>query len=53
MAVEYRSGWFYSDEKDQAAKQFFGLLSTLLSSAIAESAVKGGAAPVLTVPVSG
>ncbi len=52
VAVEYRSGWFYIDEKDQTTKQFFRLLSTLLSSAIAESTAKGSAAPVLTVPVS-
>ncbi|MGD8616098.1 MAG: hypothetical protein PVI91_10585 [Gammaproteobacteria bacterium] len=52
VAVEYRSGWFYIDERDQATKQFFRLLSALLSVAIAESTATGTAAPVLTVPVS-
>jgi hypothetical protein len=52
VAVEYRCGWFYSDGKDQATKPFFRLLSTLLSSAMADSALKGSAAPILTVPVS-
>lgn len=52
VAVKYRNGWFYIDEKDQATKQFFRLLTTLLSINIAESTGRASAAPVLTVPVS-
>ena len=52
VAVQYRDGWFYIDEKDQATKLFFRLLTTLLSVNIAESTGRASAAPVLTVPVS-
>ncbi len=52
VAVEHRDGWFYIDERDQATKRFFRLLSTLWSVTIAESTGKASAAPVLTVPVS-
>jgi len=52
VAVSYRDGWFYIDENDQATKQFFRLMSTLLSINIADSASSSNAAPVLTVPVS-
>jgi hypothetical protein len=51
VAVEYRDGWFYIDETDQATKRFFRLLGALWSVSIADSAV-GSPAPVLTVPVS-
>jgi len=47
-----RDGWFYMDESDQAYKRFFRLMGVLWNTAIAESAAKGSAAPVLTVPVS-
>jgi hypothetical protein len=52
VAVKHRDGWFYISETDQATKRFFRLLSTLWAVAIAQSAAKGSAAPVLTVPVS-
>ena len=52
VAVKYRGGWFYIDEKDQATKQFFRILTTLLAVNIAESTEGASAAPVLTVPVS-
>lgn len=52
VTVKHRDWWFYIDERDQATKGFFRLLSTLWSIAIAESTAKGAAAPVLTVPVS-
>jgi hypothetical protein len=52
VAVSYREGWFYIDEKDQDTKLFFRLLSTLLSVDMAESAGGSSASPVLTVPVS-
>lgn len=51
IAVQYRDGWFYIDERDQATKQFFRLLELLWSVSIAESTA-GAVAPVLTVPVS-
>jgi hypothetical protein len=51
VAVEYRDGWFYIDETDQATKRFFRLLGALWSVSIADSAA-GSPAPVLTVPVS-
>jgi hypothetical protein len=52
VAVQHRDGWFYIDDSDQATKGFFRLLGALWSVTIAESAAKGSAAPVLTVPVS-
>lgn len=52
VAVKYRDGWFYIDERDPATKQFFRLMGTLWSVTIAGSTAKGSAAPVLTVPVS-
>ena len=52
VAVKYRDGWFYIDERDQATKQFFRLLGGLWTTTIAESATRAGSAPLLTVPVS-
>lgn len=52
VAVEYRDGWFFIDETDQATKRFFRLMESLWSVTIADSAPKGSVAPVLTVPVS-
>jgi hypothetical protein len=52
VAVRYRDGWFYIDERDQATKRFFRLLGSLWSVNIAESVAGASAAPVLTVPVS-
>ena len=52
VAVQYRDGWFYIEDSDQATKSFFRLLGALWSVTMAESAAKGSAAPVLTVPVS-
>jgi len=52
VAVRYRDGWFYIDETDQVTKRFFRLMAALWSVSIAESAARGSAAPVLTVPVS-
>lgn len=52
VAVQYRDGWFYIDERDHATKRFFRLLSSLWSVTIAESTAKAAVAPVLTVPVS-
>lgn len=52
VAVKYRDGWFYIDEKDLASKLFFRLLTALLSINIAENTSRASSAPVLTVPVS-
>jgi hypothetical protein len=52
VEVQYRDGWFYIDERDQATKQFFRLMVDLWSTTIAESTARAGGAPVLTVPVS-
>jgi len=52
VAVQHRDGWFYIDDNDQATKGFFRLLGALWSVTMAESAAKGSAAPVLTLPVS-
>jgi len=52
VAVQHREGWFYIDDNDQATKGFFRLLGALWSVTMAESAAKGSATPVLTVPVS-
>jgi len=52
VAVQYRDGWFYIDDNDLATKGFFRLLGALWSVTMAESAAKGSAAPVLTVPVT-
>jgi len=52
VAVRYRGGWFYIDEKDHTSKQYFRLLTTLLSINIAENTSRGSSAPILTVPVS-
>ena len=51
VAVAYRGGWFYIDERDQTTKRFFRLLSTLWTIAMAENTGSSGA-PVLTVPAS-
>ena len=51
VAVAYRGGWFYIDERDQPTKRFFRLLTTLWTIAMAENAGSSGA-PVLTVPAS-
>lgn len=52
IAVRHRDGWFFIDDKDQATKRYFRLLTTLWSVEIAESTANTSAAPVLTIPVS-
>ncbi len=51
VAVPYRGGWFYIDERDQATKRFFRLLTTLWTITLADNTGTTNA-PVLTVPVS-
>jgi hypothetical protein len=52
VAVPYRDGWFYIDERDQATKYYFRLLTGVWSAAIADSTL-ANPAPILTVPVGG
>ena len=52
VAVQYRDGWFYIDETDQATKRFFRMMGALWSVTIADSASETTAVPALTVPVS-
>jgi hypothetical protein len=52
IAVEYRDGWFYIDERDMATKQYFKLLGGLWSMVMSNAAGQGAAAPVLTLGVS-
>lgn len=52
IAVAYRSGWFYIDERDRVTKAYFKLLGGLWSLAVSSAMSDGPAAPVLTVPVS-
>ena len=51
VEVPYRDGWLYIDERDQATKYYFRLLTVIWSAAIADSAL-ANPAPVITVPVS-
>jgi hypothetical protein len=52
IAVEFRGGWFYIDERDMVTRQYFKLLGGLWSLTMANAAAEGPAAPLLTVPVS-
>ncbi len=51
VAVPYRGGWFYIDERDQLTKRFFRLLTTLWTITLNDN-TGTARAPVLTVPVS-
>jgi hypothetical protein len=51
VAVHYRGYWFYLDDRDRETKATFTLL--LETSRLQLSADKGGAAPVLTLPIGG
>ena len=52
VAVEYRDGWFYIDERDMRTKRYFKLLGALWSMVMSNAAGQGAAAPVLTLGVS-
>jgi hypothetical protein len=52
VAVPFRDGWFYIDERDGSTKRFFRILTALWSVAISDTAGASSRAPVLTVPVS-
>jgi len=51
IAVAFRDGWFYIDDRDLVTKRYFKLLGALWSSTISDSTARHQA-PVLTVPVS-
>lgn len=51
VAVAFRDGWFYIDERDLVTKRYFKLLGALWSSTIADTTARHPT-PVLTVPVS-
>ena len=51
VAVPFRGGWFFVEERDKSTKHFFRVLTGLWYSAISDSQ-NPSSAPVLTVPVS-
>lgn len=52
IAVAYREGWFYIDERDLITKEYFRLLGSLWTMTMSKAIGQGAAAPLLTVPVS-
>lgn len=52
IAVPYREGWFYIDERDLVTKEYFRLLASLWTMTMSKAIGQGAAAPLLTVPVS-
>ena len=52
IAVAYREGWFYIDERDLVAKEYFKILGSLWTTTMSKAIGQGAAAPLLTVPVS-
>lgn len=52
IAVEYRDGWFYIDERDLRTKEYFKLLGSLWSLTMAQGVQQNTSAPILTVPVN-
>ena len=52
IAVPYREGWFYLDERDLVTKEYFRLLASLWTMTMAKAIGPGAAAPLLTVPVN-
>jgi hypothetical protein len=52
IAVAYREGWFYIDERDLITKEYFKILGSLWTMTMSKAIGQGAAAPVLTVPVS-
>ena len=51
VAVQYRDRWYWIDDNDDASKQWFVMLQTLVAAQLPGGAV--GTAPVLTIPVTG
>ena len=52
IAVAYREGWFYIDERDLVTKEYFKILGSLWTTTMSKAIGQGAAAPLLTVPVS-
>jgi len=52
IAVPYRKGWFYIDERDLITKEYFKTLGSLWTMTMSKAIGQGVAAPLLTVPVS-
>jgi hypothetical protein len=52
IAVAYRDGWFYIDERDLITKEYFKILGSLWTMTMSKAIGQGAAAPLLTVPVS-
>jgi len=50
VAVKYRDGWFYIDDRDRGSKRVFNALYDLYNLQVAPSSQGGGGAPVLTLP---
>jgi hypothetical protein len=52
VAVPFRDGWYYIDERDLVTKRYFKLMGSLWTTTMADATAKTSAAPVLTIPVS-
>jgi hypothetical protein len=52
VAIPHRGWWYSIDATDSTSKQTFRILEALISVRIADTAARGSAAPVLTVPAS-
>jgi hypothetical protein len=52
VAYEHRGCWYYVDATDTKSKQFFRMITTLITVRLADTAGSNASRPVLTVPVS-
>ena len=52
VAIQFREGWFYIDERDLITKEYFKLLGSLWTMTMSKAVGQGASAPLLTVPVS-
>ncbi|MEM1166832.1 MAG: hypothetical protein AAGI30_11140 [Planctomycetota bacterium] len=52
VAVEHRGWWYWIDATDVSSKQYFKLLTTLISVRLADSVRGQSRSPVLTIPTS-
>jgi hypothetical protein len=52
VAVPFRDGWYYIDERDLVTKRYFKLMGSLWTTTMADATARTSAAPVLTIPVS-
>ena len=52
VAVPYRGGWYYIDDRDMNTKVVFQIAKALWQARISDSNKPGQAVPVLTIPVS-